>query len=149
MSEEVKDTDGPAQAQQAAEQSTSLMDVQSLSGLAALAEGPVTLPDGEEIEIDPEFDMKQLKDFLKRQKPGFKLLLKQGSKGSQLLWLEDGETDEFGIVDNQSLVKIPMPACKFSNYPDLSLVDTTGAGDTFTAGFAVALGELQQNKTKD
>jgi hypothetical protein len=33
-------------------------------------------------------------------------------------------------------------ALDFSNYPGLSLVDTTGAGDTFTSAFAVMLSEI-------
>ena len=35
-----------------------------------------------------------------------------------------------------------MPALSFADHPELQLVDTTGAGDTYTAAFAVALCEL-------
>ena len=42
------------------------------------------------------------------------------------------------------LKRIKTPACKFSDYEGLSLVDTTGAGDTFTAAYAVNM--AQQRK---
>jgi len=65
-------------------------------------------------------------------KPGFKLLMKEGAGGSSLLWLEDraGEAEPV-------LRKEHVPALNFAEHPDKQLVDTTGAGDTFTAAFAV------------
>mmetsp|Transcript_14956 Transcript_14956/g.20282 ORF Transcript_14956/g.20282 Transcript_14956/m.20282 type:complete len:189 (-) Transcript_14956:67-633(-) len=72
----------------------------------------------------------QITQFLQLQKPGFKLLMKQGGEGSSLLWLE-GSGDEAVLCQEQ------VPALSFSNYEGLKLVDTTGAGDTFTAAFAV------------
>ena len=42
-----------------------------------------------------------------------------------------------------------VPALNFANYPGYKLVDTTGAGDTFTAGFAVRLAELIHESGQD
>lgn len=56
------------------------------------------------------------------------MLLKKGELGAAFFWIEDGKLHE-----------ISRPAYSFRDYPQLSLVDTTGAGDCFTAGFAVKL----------
>jgi ribokinase len=37
------------------------------------------------------------------------------------------------------MTEISKPAYSFSDYPDLKLVDTTGAGDCFTGAFAVKM----------
>ena len=42
-----------------------------------------------------------------------------------------------------------MDAFDFANYPGLSLVDTTGAGDTFTSAFAVMLSEIKLNRDRE
>ena len=82
-----------------------------------------------------------------RQKDGFKVLLKQGSIGATLLWV--GDEAEGEEVDEDGLVKLFVPAVKFSDHPGTSLVDTTGAGDTFTAAFAVALSEVKAKKASE
>ena len=51
-------------------------------------------------------------------------MLKKGEFGSALYWLE-----------NDTIHEISRPAYSFSDYPDLKLIDTTGAGDCFTASF--------------
>ena len=43
-------------------------------------------------------------------------------------------------------MKVQVAALNFSDYPGLELVDTTGAGDTFTAAFAVKLSEVTLSK---
>ena len=58
--------------------------------------------------------------------PHLKVLLKQGEHGSTLFY-----------KDNDKIIEIHKPAFKFEDYPGLSLVDTTGAGDCFSAAFAV------------
>ena len=43
--------------------------------------------------------------------------------------------------DTNTVEEVYLPAFEFKNFPELKLVDTTGAGDCFTAGFAVKLNE--------
>lgn len=58
-----------------------------------------------------------------------KVLLKKGEFGSAIYYLEpSGEMKE-----------ISKPAYDFKEYPELKLVDTTGAGDCFTGAFAVKM----------
>jgi len=52
--------------------------------------------------------------------------LKQGEHGSTLFYKE-----------NDKIIEIHKAAFKFEDFPGLSLVDTTGAGDCFSAAFAV------------
>lgn len=80
-------------------------------------------------------DEAKIKLFLSYQKPGFKLLLKQGAQGSSLLWIE-------GSGDEIVLHKETVPVVSFREHPDVKLVDTTGAGDTYTAAFAVKYAQL-------
>jgi ribokinase len=56
------------------------------------------------------------------------VVLKMGAEGSVFLKYHKGTTQ----VD-----EVFKPAFDFKDFPDLKLVDTTGAGDCFTAGFAV------------
>ena len=77
----------------------------------------------------------KIRQFLMHQKQGFKLLLKQGSKGSTLLWIE-------GNGEEAVLQKESVPVVNFREHPDVQLVDTTGAGDTYTAAFAVKYAQL-------
>ncbi len=60
--------------------------------------------------------------------PNLRVLLKQGSLGATIFWIENGE--EKAAVQR---------AFDFKDFPELKLVDTTGAGDCFTGGFAVSL----------
>ncbi len=55
---------------------------------------------------------------------------------------KDGDNSE------SQLVKIPCPAEDLSKHPNLTLVDTTGAGDTYTAAFAVRYNEMLVSKKK-
>ncbi len=73
---------------------------------------------------------KDIETFL-RQYPTMKLLLKKGEFGSALYYLEDPSKP-----DTSPMHLISKPAYDFSNFPDLKLVDTTGAGDCFTGAFA-------------
>lgn len=70
-----------------------------------------------------------------QQKQGFKLLLKLGAKGSTLLWIE-------GNGEEAVLHKESVPVVNFREHSDVQLVDTTGAGDTYTAAFAVKYAQL-------
>lgn len=53
-------------------------------------------------------------------------------------------------AETQEISDMRVPALNFADYkekhPDFSLVDTTGAGDAFTAGFAVGLIEGQSEE---
>lgn len=60
--------------------------------------------------------------------PQIKVLLKKGEFGSALYYL-----------DNDEMKEIAKPAYKFEDFPNLKLVDTTGAGDCFTGAFAVKM----------
>jgi ribokinase len=73
-------------------------------------------------------------DKLLRQYPNMKLLLKKGEFGSALYYLEDPKTPE-----TSKLVLLKKPAYSFDDFPDLKLVDTTGAGDCFTGAFATEM----------
>jgi ribokinase len=42
-------------------------------------------------------------------------------------------------LNNDGITQIHVPAFNFNNFEGLSLVDTTGAGDAFTGGFATGL----------
>jgi sugar/nucleoside kinase (ribokinase family) len=55
------------------------------------------------------------------------LLLKQGSKGSTLISNKNGVIER----DHQA-------ALNFEDHPSYKLVDTTGAGDTFTGAYAIS-----------
>ena len=59
--------------------------------------------------------------------------MKRGAKGSSLVDLDI--SDPTGMNDQDQ------PALDFDDYPQFNKVDTTGAGDTFTAAFAVMLSE--------
>jgi sugar/nucleoside kinase (ribokinase family) len=63
-----------------------------------------------------------------------KLLLKKGEFGSAIYYLEDPKSSE---TSKMSLIS--KPAYSFDNFPDLKLVDTTGAGDCFTGAFATQM----------
>lgn len=63
-----------------------------------------------------------------RKHPHLKILLKQGEFGSTVFWIEDGEEKE-----------LHLDAYDFKDFPQLKLVDTTGAGDCFTGAFAVKM----------
>ena len=65
----------------------------------------------------------EIENFI-RKYPHIKVLLKKGEFGSSLFWLE-----------NDTIKEISRSAYSFSDYPDLKLIDTTGAGDCFTAAF--------------
>jgi sugar/nucleoside kinase (ribokinase family) len=71
---------------------------------------------------------------LLRKYPSLKVLLKKGEFGSAIYYLEDpknGDTSPMRIISK--------PAFDFANFPDLKLVDTTGAGDCFTGAFATEM----------
>ena len=42
-------------------------------------------------------------------------------------------------MENQEIKEVHIDAYDFKDFPHLKLVDTTGAGDCFTGGFAVKL----------
>lgn len=63
-----------------------------------------------------------------------KLLLKKGEFGSALYYLEDPKSP-----DTSKMRLIKKPAYSFDDFPDLKLVDTTGAGDCFTGAFATEM----------
>ena len=73
--------------------------------------------------------------FLETQRDGLKLLMKQGPLGSSLFYLKRDN-------DKVELTKLYCPAMSFDDHPNLKLVDTTGAGDTYTAAFGVRLNEI-------
>ena len=75
--------------------------------------------------------------FLEKMNSKAKLLFKLGSKGSAMGWISgDGKFE---------CLKVPCES--FDVHKSFSLVDTTGAGDTFTAAYAVNM--AQQRKTSD
>jgi len=78
-------------------------------------------------EADQE---KSIEDLL-RQYPSMRLLLKKGEYGSALYFLENPKEPQTSPIR-----LISKPAYTFDNFPDLKLVDTTGAGDCFTGAFA-------------
>ena len=78
--------------------------------------------------------------FLRQQHAQLRILFKLGARGSALVWLDQERNDT-------PLKRIKVPACKFSDHEGLSLVDTTGAGDTFTAAYAVNM--AQQRKREE
>ena len=82
------------------------------------------------------FFQAQMTKFLQERKPGFKLLFKKGAEGSSVIDLD--------ISSPTGMKELDQPSLKFDDYPHMSLVDTTGAGDTFTAAFAVKLSEKKQ-----
>lgn len=93
----------------------------------------------EEVKGDAAEDS-QITEFLKQQKSGLKLLMKQGSEGSCLIWLEDKD-------GSSVLRKEHVPALKFSDYPNFKLVDTTCAGDAYSAAFAVKYASYLDNRS--
>ena len=60
-----------------------------------------------------------------------KVLLKKGEFGSAL----------YSLAEDGSMSEISRPAYDFKDFPQLKLVDTTGAGDCFTAAFTVKLSQ--------
>ena len=68
--------------------------------------------------------------FLSAKHDNLKILFKLGEKGAALIWIDKD--------DRKKLKSVKIPAKKFSDHKELSLVDTTGAGDTFTAAYAVS-----------
>lgn len=83
-----------------------------------------------------EHEVKKLKcspEQLLKEYPNIKILLKRGSEGSRMMTKDKC---------------IDVPACSFKKHPNLKLVDTTCAGDTFTAGFAVGLIEFDGDEKK-
>lgn len=46
--------------------------------------------------------------------------------------------------DDDKVECIKVPAMSFADHPNLKLVDTTGAGDTFTAAYAVNVAQQQK-----
>ena len=75
--------------------------------------------------------LKATPEELIKMYPNMRILLKKGADGSQLL-SKDGN--------------IEVPAFDFNNFPSLKLIDTTSAGDTYTAGFAIGLMEHGDEK---
>lgn len=91
-------------------------------------------------KIEEEGAMQAEVDAFIRRYPHIKVLLKKGDKGSAIYFLE------------QDTVKhISRPAYSFSDFPDLKLVDTTGAGDCFTGAFALKMleGTTDYNEALD
>ena len=88
-------------------------------------------------------------EYIKKQKSGFRILLKEGAQGSTMLWVSQqppsatiGRNE--GLIQyngDSGLVSLRMPAISFADHPALKLVNTAGAGDTYTSAFAVALSE--------
>ncbi len=68
-------------------------------------------------------------DELINSYPKLQVLFRMGEKGSSM----------YSLDENKKLKEIHKPANQFSDHPNLSLVDTTGAGDGFTGGFATKL----------
>ena len=69
-----------------------------------------------------------------RQYPHMKLLLKKGEYGSAIYYLENPSSPQ-----TSKMTLISKPAYSFDDFPDLKLVDTTGAGDCFTGAFATQM----------
>lgn len=69
-----------------------------------------------------------------RAHPKIKLLLKKGDSGSSLYQLESPSSPETSATS-----VVSRPAYSFIHYPEHQLIDTTGAGDTFTGAFAVKM----------
>lgn len=62
--------------------------------------------------------------------PTLKVLLKRGEFGSTIFY-NDTETN--------TIKEVHKDAYDFKDFPNLKLVDTTGAGDCFTGAFAVKM----------
>lgn len=75
-------------------------------------------------KINGEDELKHEIEAFIRKYPHIKVLLKKGEFGSAIYWLE-----------NDVIKEISRPAYSFNDYPALKLIDTTGAGDCFTASF--------------
>jgi len=94
-----------------------------------------------EAQEEEEYLLKKAELFLRDQHAELKILFKLGSHGSAMVWI-DREKDKLEVLK--------MPACKFSDYKELKKLDTTGAGDTFTAAYAVNMAEqVKMNQTVD
>lgn len=86
---------------------------------------------GKKPKDEAEHDQ-MIDNFLRKENPHMKLLLKKGEYGCALYYLEDETKPE-----TTPLRVLTRPAYSFSDFPDLKLVDTTGAGDCFTGAFAL------------
>lgn len=88
-----------------------------------------------------------------RNYPKLKVLYKMGSHGAMyfdrdrsdniiLEYMDSKMEINYKIDTSKSKIKTYyQKAYSFSDYKDIKLVDTTGAGDSFTGAFTVALAE--------
>lgn len=74
------------------------------------------------------------------QNPNVNVLYKMGERGSAFYERKEDYMDmEMKDGENGFYNHFQKEAFNFSNYDGLELVDTTGAGDSFTAAYAVAM----------
>lgn len=87
-------------------------------------------------DADGNLDDK-VNQFMKNN-PGMDLLFKRGSDGATYYTNKNTDyMDTEMAKDGELYDSVGRPAYSFSDYKDVELVDTTGAGDCFTAAYAV------------
>lgn len=84
---------------------------------------------GKQIDTTDLLQIQTEIDLFINANPHIKVLLKQGENGSSIHY-KDSQGE---------ITRVFKPAYSFEDYPSVSLIDTTGAGDCFTGAFAVQM----------